>query len=96
MSKKEKGPDDRNRTDPKRMAEAKRLFKSKRGKLESKEAQLFLRFLHLHPEVDLTLATAEALWTFLAFMKKHGYHIIGGDEVFCVPFSNLVPKAALK
>jgi len=96
MKDKQKGSGSRNHPDPKLKVEAKRLLKSRQKELESQEAQLLMRFLEAHPEIDATLQTSETLWTFLRFLKKNGYSIVHRNDIFCVPFSHLVDPTKLK
>jgi len=96
MGKKKTGPGTRKPSDPKRKAEAKRLFDSRIRELESPEARIFLRFAEVYPPVDMTLHVAEGLWAFLQWLKERGYRIVHSEEVFCVPFSHLVRKRNLK
>lgn len=75
---------------PKRMTEIKRLLDSKKKELNSQEAQLLLKFLGVHPEIDTTLAITEALWFFLKFLKESKLCIISEEEVFCFPLKKMV------
>lgn len=95
-NKKKKGPDDRNRTDPKRKSELKRLFDSKKDELKSQQGQLLLKFLETYPSADAALQCCEMVWSFLTWLKEKGYHIIDGKTVFCFPFSKLVRLKDLK
>ena len=83
-------------TRSKRRTEVKRLLKTRQRELESQEAQIFLKFAEVYPQADLTLPVAEAVWAFIFFLKKSGYHIINGRTVFCFPFSHIVKLKNLK
>jgi len=95
IGRKDKGPAADKHTDPKRMTEIKRLLNSRRGKIESQETQLLLKFLSLHPQIDTTLATIEALWGFLKFLKSSGFYIVNKEEVFCFPLAKMVRLSKL-
>lgn len=96
MKERKKGSTSRNRIDPKRLAETKRLLDSKKKELDSQEYQMLVKFMEAHPEIHLTLPVAEALWAFMAFIRKSGHVLVDEREVFCVSFSRLVKKANLK
>jgi len=81
MTKKETGPAARKPTGPKRKAEAKRLFNSKRKELETQEAQLFLKFAESYPPADLKIDAALAVWNFLKFLKKNNYIILDAKRM---------------
>ena len=91
-----KGSASRNRTDPKRKAEAKHQIKDRIKELETQEARLLLDFMATRPPDELTLNRLELLWTFIHWLKKIGYHIIDGQAVFCFPFDRLVKFKDLK
>lgn len=93
--KKKKGPETRKPADPKRKAETKRLFDSKKKELESQEAQLLLKFLETWTEPTKE-DQLNFLWKFMFWLKEKGYHIIDGQTVFCFPFSKLVRLKGLK
>ena len=81
MKDKKKGPETRKPADPKRKAEAKRLFDSKIRELESQEAQLFLKFAESYPPADLKIDAALAVWNFLKFLKDNDYVILDAKRV---------------
>ena len=78
---KKKGPDAVKRPSPKRTAEAKRLFNSKKKELETQEAQLFLKFAESYPPADLKIDAALAVWNFLKFLKDNGYIILDAKRM---------------
>lgn len=90
IGRKERGSPARKPTDPQRKRKAKRLLDSKKKELDSQEAQLLLKFLGVHPEIDTTLAIVEVLWSFLKFLKKSRLCIISEEEVFCFPLKKMV------
>lgn len=94
--KKKKGPDAVKQPDPKRMTEIKRLLQPRIKELESQEAQLIMKFAETYPPADLTLSCCEMLWAFLQWLRKHNYHIVSHNKVFCVPFSHLADPSKLK
>jgi len=96
MRKKKKGPEGRNRSDPKRKDESKRLFNSKKKELETQEAKLFLKFAEIYPPADMKIDVALAIWDFLKFLKKEGYLIVHDNDLFVIPFSHLVKLKDLK
>lgn len=78
---KKKGPDAVKRPSPKRMAEAKHLFNSKKKELEMQEAQLFLKFAESYPPADLKIDAALAVWNFLKFLKDNGCIILDAKRL---------------
>ena len=82
-------------TDPQRMTEIKRLLDSKKKELDSQGAQLLLKFLGVHPEINTTLAITKALWSFLKFLKSSRFYIISEEEVFCFPLNKMVRLSKL-
>ena len=96
MKEKNKGPAAGKPIGPKRKAEAKRFLKSKQEEINSQEARLFLKFAETHPQADLTLPVVGAIWSFLKFLKKNGYHIINEKTIFCFPLSCMAKFKNLK
>jgi len=94
--KNKKGPAARKREGPPREAETKRFLKPTKKELKTQEGKIFLKFAGSCPPADLTLNDVEAIWTFIVFLKKSGYHIIDGRIVFCFPFDRLVKLKDLK
>ena len=78
---KKKGPDAVKRPSPKRKAEAKRLFNSKKKELETQEAKLFLKFAESYPPADLKIDAALAVWNFLKFLKDNDYIILDAKRM---------------
>jgi len=96
LNRKKGGSGSQKPSDPKRKAEAKRLFNSKKDELESKEAKLMLKFLETYPGADVMKPCLEMLWAFLRWLKEKGYHVIDERDVYCMPFSHLVRYKGLK
>jgi len=100
MREKKKGPAADQLTGPKgeakAKAKAKHILKDRRKELDSQEAKLFLRFLESHPPGDVSLAALELLWGFLKWMEERRLYVVGADEIFHIPFSNLVRGRDLK
>ena len=95
--KRQKGPETRKPSGPKRLAKAKHNFKVSRKKPESQEGKLISNFLRDYPLANETsLASLELLWTFLTWLNKEGYFIIHHGAVVCVPVDKLVRKDLLK
>lgn len=94
--KKEKRPDAVKQPGPPREIETKRFLKPTKKELKTQEGKIFLKFAESYPPADLTLNDVEAIWTFIVFLKKSGYHIIDGQTVFCFPFDRLVKFKDLK
>ena len=74
----------------------KRLLHSKIQELDSREAQLFLKFLATQPEADLKLNAVELVWAFIKFLETSGYHILHGDTIFCMPLTRMIKLKDLK
>lgn len=91
MIERKAGPVARKPTGPKRITrKVKRLLDFRKKELDSQESRLLLKFLGVHPEIDTPLATVEALWSFLKFLKKSRLCIISKEEVFCFPLAKMV------
>ena len=82
--------------DPKRMANAKRLFNSKKDELKSQQGQLLLRFLETYPSADATLQCCEMVWSFLTWLKEKGYLIVHDSDLLVAPFSKFAKLKDLK
>lgn len=95
MKREKKGSAAVKRTDPRHSTEVKRLLKSKQKELESQESKLLFLFVEFHPDI-VSEPMLDAIWSFLKFLKKSGYHIIDGKTVFCFPFSHTVKLKDLK
>lgn len=95
MKDKKKGSAAVKQTDPKRMTEAKRLLDSKIKEIKSQESLLLFLFVENYPKV-LTESMLCMIWKFMEFLKKSGYHIIDGKDVFCFPFSKMIKLKDLK
>lgn len=90
MSKEKRGPGVVKQPGPQRpTAKIKRLIHDRKKELDSQEARLFLKFAESYPSADLTLHVAEGIWTFIQFLKKNGYLIIHGKDVFSIPFNHI-------
>jgi len=94
--KEEKGSPASQQNDPPRKTEVKRFLKPTKKELKTQEGKIFLKFTETYSQRDLTLAAAEAIWTFIVFLKESGYHIIDEQTVFSFPFSRMVKLKNLK
>ena len=93
---KQKGPAADKHTDPKRITrKVKRLLDFRQKELNSQASQLLLKFLGEHPEIDTSMATVEALWSFLKFLKESKLCIVSKQEVFCFPLARMVRLSRL-
>jgi len=97
MERKKAGSGTRKPSEPKRKATAERLINSKLKELESPEAQMLLSFLRDYPlTCDMSLNSAELLWSFIVWLDLKKIRLIDEREVFCFPFSKLIRKGDLK
>jgi len=97
MGKKEKGAEVGKHTAPKRKDKSKRLLNSKLKELESPEAQILLAFLRDYPLAnEMSLDSAELLWSFIVWLDLKKIRLVDEREVFCFPFSKLVRKGKLR
>ena len=68
----------------------KRLLHSKIRKFDSRESQLFLKFLGTQPDTILKHDAVELVWTFIMFLKSSGYHVLHGNTIFCMPLTRMI------
>jgi hypothetical protein len=68
----------------------KRILHSKVRKFDSRESQLFLKFLATQPDAILKHDAVELVWTFMMFLKSSGYHILHGNTIFCMPLTRMI------
>lgn len=78
-----------------RKADAKRFLHSKGLSIESPEGKIIVEFLETYPSTSTTILSLEMLWFFLAWLKSKGIHLVNSQDVFCIPFSYLVPYKGL-
>jgi len=90
--KKEKRPDAVKQPGPQRMTEIKRQLNAKKITIENQE--LLFEFDESHR--GITFDDAGAIMVFVEWLQNRGYHIIHGDNVFCLPFSHLARYKNLK
>jgi len=97
MREKKRGPGVVKQPGPQRLTgKIKRLLHDRKKELDSQEAKLFLEFAEIYPPADLTLHVAEAVWSFIQFLKERDYLLIQGKDIVCVPASKLVRLRDLK
>jgi len=98
MRKKKKGADNLQKAPaPKRKDKSKRLLNSKLKELESPEGQILLAFLRDCPlGNEMSLNSAELLWSFIVWLDLKKIRLVDEREVFCFPFSKLVRKGKLR
>lgn len=93
---KKSGPPSNEPRGPQRKDESlQRQLDSKIRDVESQESLLLFLFVENYSKI-LTEPMIQVVWDFMEFLRSHGYHIVNGEEVFCVPFSHLVCKKNLK
>ena len=68
----------------------KRILHSKVRKFDSRESELFLKFLSTQPDAILKHDAVELVWTFIMFLKTNGYHILHGNTIFCMPLTRMI------
>ncbi len=68
----------------------KRLLHSKKREFDSRESQLFLKFLGTQPDPILKHDAVELVWKFIMFLKSSGYHVLHGNTIFCMPLTRMI------